>query len=93
MMEEEAEAQSVALHSTGDIKSGEDEAIDLGPTLSPAQKGNDSTADLEPSPDKQMVIRTLDGEIAGDELESDAINYQILLGKIEGLLNRLKLDA
>ncbi|KAL8925023.1 MAG: hypothetical protein Q9208_003707 [Pyrenodesmia sp. 3 TL-2023] len=39
------------------------------------------------------AIRTLDGEIAGDEFAGDAINYQILLGKIDGLLDRLKLDA
>ena len=39
------------------------------------------------------TIRTLDGEIAGDEFAGDAINYQILLGKIDGLLDRLKLDA
>ena len=39
------------------------------------------------------AIRTLDGEMAGDELEGDSINYQILLGKIDGLLDRLKLDA
>lgn len=39
------------------------------------------------------VIRTLDGEIAGDEMEEEAMNYQILLGKIDALLDRLKLDA
>lgn len=39
------------------------------------------------------VIRTLDGEIAGDEFASDALNYQILLGKIDTLLENLKLDA
>lgn len=39
------------------------------------------------------AVRTLDGEIAGDEFEEDAMNYQILLGKIDGLLDRLKLDA
>ncbi|KAL8664795.1 MAG: hypothetical protein Q9202_002798 [Teloschistes flavicans] len=39
------------------------------------------------------AIRTLDGEIAGDEFAGDAINYQILLGKIDGLLEKLKLDA
>lgn len=38
-------------------------------------------------------IRTLDGDIAGDEFASDAINYQLLLGKLEKLLERLKLDA
>jgi ankyrin repeat and BTB/POZ domain-containing protein 1 len=39
------------------------------------------------------VFRTLDGEDAGDEFAVDAQNYQILLGKIDGLLDRLKLDA
>jgi ankyrin repeat/BTB/POZ domain-containing protein 1 len=40
-----------------------------------------------------MNIRTLDGDVAGDEFASDAINYQILLGKVDKLLERLKLDA
>lgn len=39
------------------------------------------------------AVRTLDGEIAGDEFAQDAINYQILLGKIDRLLEGLKLDA
>jgi len=39
------------------------------------------------------VVRTLDGEIAGDEFAQDALNYQILLGKIDTLLDELKLDA
>lgn len=39
------------------------------------------------------AIRTLDGELAGDEFAADAVNYQILLGKIDTLLERLKLDA
>ena len=39
------------------------------------------------------AVRTLDGEIAGDEFAADAVNYQILLGKIDTLLERLKLDA
>jgi len=39
------------------------------------------------------AVRTLDGELAGDEFAADAVNYQILLGKIDALLERLKLDA
>lgn len=39
------------------------------------------------------VVRTLDGEVAGDEFAQDAMNYQILLGKIDSLLEGLKLDA
>jgi ankyrin repeat/BTB/POZ domain-containing protein 1 len=38
-------------------------------------------------------FKTLDGETAGDEFAADAINYQVLLGKIDTLLDRLKLDA
>ena len=41
----------------------------------------------------EVQIRTLDGEIAGDEFAGEAINYQILLGKIDGLLDKLRLDA
>ncbi|KJX95648.1 ankyrin repeat and BTB/POZ domain-containing protein [Zymoseptoria brevis] len=39
------------------------------------------------------VVRTLDGEIAGDEFAQDAMNYQILLGKIETLMEGLGLDG
>lgn len=39
------------------------------------------------------VVRTLDGDVAGDEFASDALNYQILLGKIDALLDSLRLDA
>ncbi|KAK1990982.1 BTB/POZ domain-containing protein [Colletotrichum falcatum] len=38
-------------------------------------------------------VKTLGGEVAEDEFASDAINYQILLGKIDTVLERLKLDA
>jgi hypothetical protein len=38
-------------------------------------------------------IRTLDGELAGDEFAAMAVDYQILLGKIDRLLEKLKLDA
>ena len=38
-------------------------------------------------------VRTLDGKVVGDEFMGDAINYQILLRKIDILLERLKLDA
>lgn len=41
----------------------------------------------------QGVVRTLDGEIAGDEFAQDAMNYQILLGKMERLMEELGLDG
>jgi hypothetical protein len=50
-----------------------------------------------PKPDISMEenggVTTLDGVAVRDEFEADAINYQILLGKIDAMLDRLKLDA
>jgi ankyrin repeat and BTB/POZ domain-containing protein 1 len=42
---------------------------------------------------QQGVFRTLDGEVVEDEFDSDAINHQILLSKIDKMLEDLKLDA
>ncbi|KAK4569581.1 hypothetical protein LTR86_003344 [Recurvomyces mirabilis] len=42
---------------------------------------------------QQGVVRTLDGEVAGDEFAQDALNYQILLGKIDTLMETLGLDG
>lgn len=39
------------------------------------------------------VVRTLNGDIVDDELVQDAQNFQILLGKIDTLLDELRLDA
>lgn len=39
------------------------------------------------------VIRTLDGAIAEDEFSKDAINYQILMEKLDQILESLNLDA
>ncbi|KAJ5180082.1 hypothetical protein N7492_003292 [Penicillium capsulatum] len=38
-------------------------------------------------------IRTLDGAIAEDEFSEDAMNYQILMEKLDALLEQLNLDA
>lgn len=43
--------------------------------------------------DGTPVIRTLDGEIAGDEFDKDEINYQILMEKLDQILENLNLDA
>ena len=43
--------------------------------------------------ENEPVVKTIDGESAEDEFASDAINYQVLLGKIDTMLDRLKLDA
>ncbi len=85
-MDDESEPRAEPTESIADDKELDDEAVDVD--ILP-------TGDV-PAIEIQMnsgAIRTLDGEIAGDELEGDAINYQILLGKIDALLDRLKLDA
>lgn len=62
----------------------DDEGIDVHSGTTPPQDSLDN---------HNLVIRTLDGEIAGDEFAQDAINYQILLNKIDNLLDKLTLDA
>ena len=67
-----------------------DEAIDVTNDATEAQ------ANVSEKTNQALLhgqIRTLDGEVAGDEFASDAINYQVLLGKIDTLLEKLKLDA
>lgn len=80
--------------------SGLDELMDETPQDTPEIGDQDAEVHEEdvyaPDIETQLAagaIRTLDGEIAGDEFAQDAINYQILLGKIENLLDNLKLDA
>ena len=57
---------------------------------------HDQNNDQQPTNNQDVIdgsCRTLDGELATDELAQDAQNYRILLAKIDGLLERLKLDA
>jgi ankyrin repeat/BTB/POZ domain-containing protein 1 len=75
-------ANSAALSL--DKGSADDEAIDVS---GPNQE------DSVPDSFMNGQIRALNGEIADDEYAADAINYQLLLGKIDALLERLKLDA
>ena len=87
--EEQAQQQPVAETGVEDKSTGAmtDEGVDMSsPPREPEQE-------MPPEDLHEGVIRTLDGEIAGDEFEQDAMNYQILLGKIDTLLDRLKLDA
>lgn len=61
----------------------------------PATNGNSHHIEKpsEEGEDNEPTVLTLNGEAAEDEFASDAINYQILLGKIDAMLDRLKLDA
>jgi hypothetical protein len=56
------------------------EALDVSkPSVDPAVPGRE--------------IRTLDGAVVEDEFSEDAMNYEILMGKLESLLEDLNLDA
>ena len=44
-------------------------------------------------PGQFREIRTLDGAVVEDEFSEDAMNYQILMGKLDDLLETLNLDA
>ena len=66
----------------------EDEGVDVSSGSPPKDEPDAYAPDMLGG-----AVRTLDGELAGDESAQDAINYQILLGKIDRLLERLKLDA
>jgi len=94
MMEEETGVIAEISEQVGDNKAPVDEGIDL--TLASDGKNRWLGEHNHIAAEGQIAngaIRTLDGELAGDELEGDAINYQILLSKIDRLLENLKLDA
>ncbi|RSL45130.1 hypothetical protein CEP53_010911 [Fusarium sp. AF-6] len=70
--------------------------ISTGETNGTARQNGETNGDAKEANGEaktEGAVRTLDGEVAEDEFASDAINYQILLGKIDAMLDRLKLDA
>jgi len=91
MMNENGEISAEAAQSIANSAAAADEGIDVN-----APRESQRVADQrDPVTDPFMngEIRTLDGDLAGDEFAADAINYQVLLGKIDTLLEKLKLDA
>ncbi|TKA81879.1 hypothetical protein B0A55_01575 [Friedmanniomyces simplex] len=95
-------AQGGLLEETGVAEGDEGEAAVM---KQPEAKGGHEDEEYSGSPEiqgfapeqehleAQGVVRTLDGEVAGDEFAQDSINYQILLGKIERLMEELGLDG
>ncbi|KAL5339628.1 hypothetical protein BJX70DRAFT_150504 [Aspergillus crustosus] len=97
MLEEAAQQQVVdTIASDQDIEKfiTGTEAIDLVPKDSAHVNG-----DGPPQPpslserDRGPVIRTLNGEIVEDESTRDAANYEILMDKLNQILESLSLDA
>jgi ankyrin repeat and BTB/POZ domain-containing protein 1 len=94
MDEEAAVAAAIAEQNGGQAEEAKTLA-ETEPELQPELTAKE--AEAQQQPDYALLasgaVRTLDGDIAGDERAADAVNYQILLGKIDGLLEVLKLDA
>lgn len=86
MDESELPANTVG---SNEVKLHEDEGIDVRGEATRLSEAPDSKI----HGDSGVVVRTLDGEIAGDEFAQDAMNYQILLNKIDRLLDQLELDG
>jgi hypothetical protein len=101
MDEEQAVAQALAESDQNDGKQNQQQQhAPVLPTDQQDVKTNTTILEVQPPTVETAeallqtgAVRTLDGEIAGDEFAADAINYQILLGKIDALLEKLKLDA
>ncbi|KAH7013602.1 hypothetical protein EDB80DRAFT_710452 [Ilyonectria destructans] len=90
MMDEDGEIEAelaAALAEQATITEGD------APATIPEANGTSNGVESQSEAEKPGAVRTLDGEVAEDEFASDAINYQILLGKIDAMLDRLKLDA
>ncbi|TPX13935.1 uncharacterized protein E0L32_005635 [Thyridium curvatum] len=81
------------LDEEGEISAGTAEAL-AAQVAANSEEGKSLEDTGPPAVDGiNGVVRTLDGEAAEDEFESDALNYQILLRKIDVMLDRLQLDA
>jgi ankyrin repeat/BTB/POZ domain-containing protein 1 len=91
MMDENAAIQAVKDATDGELAEAmEDFALE---DKLPETAGNPNPMLLEQQVAAAGVIRNLDGEEVGDEFAQDAMNYQILMGKIDTLLEKLNLDA
>lgn len=86
MMEEKAPLQNgdvaVEPEEVSKITDGV-ETLDVSKTNKPAAA----------SEGHYKEIRTLDGAVVEDEFDEDAMNYQILMEKLDALLEQLNLDA
>lgn len=96
MLDEEGEIDAGAVEALNSHPNGVVAAVDADQDgLQDAQPENGATKAAPPEgPERREgIMRTLDGKLAEDEFASDAINYQVLLEKIDSMLDKLKLDA
>lgn len=96
MLDDELDGEAAAAVSGFDGGNLDEAAAKEAPGSGP-QDANEQTindrAIAEAKVEGNAIVRTLDGDDAGDEFAEDAMNYQILLGKIDTLLDKLSLDG
>ncbi|EEY15722.1 BTB/POZ domain-containing protein [Verticillium alfalfae VaMs.102] len=96
MMDEQGEINAAAAASLAESSQEAQQKAEDGLTLQEIDLRvvkSEEPAEKEEATEETGGVMTLDGAVAEDEFASDAINYQILLGKIDIMLERLKLDA
>ncbi|CRJ96402.1 BTB/POZ domain-containing protein 3 like [Verticillium longisporum] len=96
MMDEQGEINAAAAASLAESSQEEQQKAEDGLVRQEIDLGDAKSAEpvgKEEATEETGGVMTLDGAVAEDEFASDAINYQILLGKIDTMLERLKLDA
>lgn len=105
MMEQnEAEAEAARRSHQQELAEGVEPAKRTGVQIEPvvgtdtangsSKTGANSAGDVgQLTGEDEGAVQTLDGRWAEDELAADAINYQILLDRIDAMLEKLKLDA
>jgi hypothetical protein len=95
MLDEEGEIRPEAVEGLVTANGEGREVVKEANTNGAPTKAISTAAKDDISPQKEAGggVKTLEGEVVDDEFDLDAMNYQILLGKIDTMLEKLKLDA
>ncbi|KAK8073691.1 BTB/POZ domain-containing protein 3 [Apiospora phragmitis] len=99
MLDDEGEIDAARAESLAGAAVSQSQSQETGTEAAQQQQNGEAPPDVRDGAEQAAkggvngVVRTLDGELVDDEFASDAVNYQLLLQKIDGMLDELKLDA
>lgn len=97
MLDEEGEIRSEAVEGLMAANGEGREFVKEADTEATSNAAFDPGSSQKEVADGDVVgvggVKTLEGEVVDDEFDLDAMNYQILLRKIDTILDKLKLDA
>ncbi|KAL5366389.1 hypothetical protein BJX96DRAFT_169888 [Aspergillus floccosus] len=99
MMEEERQQEQ--NRDASGINESIEEVADKVDAIDLSKGTYDGIEEAKPMPEQHLqkaqgdvpIIRTLNGDIAVDEFDKDAMNYEILMEKLDRILENLNLDA